>query len=219
MAVQKSRKTPSKRGMHRSHSALAAPARFHRPEERRNPFPSSDFARRILSRPQGARDQGGHRSREGRRIKPTTPGGRSAVGPPSTHPVAAPLHIAIDAMSGDRGPSICVPAAIAASLRISATCGSRWSAGRPISTARASRSRTCRTSRACIADQVVEMTDHPREALRRKKDSSMRRALDLVKARRRRCLRERGQHGRAHGDGAFRAQDAAGRRASGDRVA
>ena len=30
--------------------------------------------------------------------------------------------------------------------------------------------------------QVVEMTDHPREALRRKKDSSMRRALDLVKA-------------------------------------
>ncbi|MGD0503469.1 MAG: 50S ribosomal protein L32 [Steroidobacteraceae bacterium] len=26
MAVQKSRKTPSKRGMHRSHSALAAPA-------------------------------------------------------------------------------------------------------------------------------------------------------------------------------------------------
>jgi phosphate acyltransferase len=35
----------------------------------------------------------------------------------------------------------------------------------------------------CIfTTQVVEMTDHPREALRRKKDSSMRRALDLVKA-------------------------------------
>jgi glycerol-3-phosphate acyltransferase PlsX len=29
--------------------------------------------------------------------------------------------------------------------------------------------------------QVVEMSDHPREALRRKRDSSMRRALDLVK--------------------------------------
>jgi fatty acid/phospholipid biosynthesis enzyme len=26
------------------------------------------------------------------------------------------------------------------------------------------------------------MTDHPREALRRKKDSSMRRAIDLVKS-------------------------------------
>jgi glycerol-3-phosphate acyltransferase PlsX len=37
---------------------------------------------------------------------------------------------------------------------------------------------------SCLfASQVVEMTDHPRDALRRKKDSSMRRALDLVKAR------------------------------------
>jgi glycerol-3-phosphate acyltransferase PlsX len=36
---------------------------------------------------------------------------------------------------------------------------------------------------ACLfAADVVEMTDHPREALRRKKDSSMRRAIDLVKA-------------------------------------
>jgi phosphate acyltransferase len=34
-----------------------------------------------------------------------------------------------------------------------------------------------------FAAEIVEMTDHPREALRRKKDSSMRRALDLVKAR------------------------------------
>ena len=36
--------------------------------------------------------------------------------------------------------------------------------------------------RCLYASQIVEMTDHPREALRRKKDSSMRRALDLVKA-------------------------------------
>jgi glycerol-3-phosphate acyltransferase PlsX len=36
---------------------------------------------------------------------------------------------------------------------------------------------------SCLhAAEVVEMTDHPREALRRKKDSSMRRAIDLVKA-------------------------------------
>jgi len=36
---------------------------------------------------------------------------------------------------------------------------------------------------SCLfAADVVEMTDHPREALRRKKDSSMRRAIDLVKA-------------------------------------
>ena len=36
---------------------------------------------------------------------------------------------------------------------------------------------------SCLfAADVVEMSDHPREALRRKKDSSMRRAIDLVKA-------------------------------------
>jgi len=36
---------------------------------------------------------------------------------------------------------------------------------------------------SCVfAGEVVEMTDHPREALRRKKDSSMRRALDMVKS-------------------------------------
>ncbi|MDB6087091.1 MAG: phosphate:acyl-[acyl carrier protein] acyltransferase [Gammaproteobacteria bacterium] len=36
---------------------------------------------------------------------------------------------------------------------------------------------------SCLfAAEVVEMTDHPREALRRKKNSSMRRALDLVKS-------------------------------------
>src|SRR5471030_3098169 len=36
---------------------------------------------------------------------------------------------------------------------------------------------------SCLfANDVVEMTDHPRDALRRKKDSSMRRAIDLVKA-------------------------------------
>jgi phosphate acyltransferase len=36
---------------------------------------------------------------------------------------------------------------------------------------------------SCLfANDVVEMTDHPREALRRKKDSSMRRAIDMVKA-------------------------------------
>lgn len=33
-----------------------------------------------------------------------------------------------------------------------------------------------------FATEVVEMSDHPREALRRKKNSSMRRAIDLVKS-------------------------------------
>jgi glycerol-3-phosphate acyltransferase PlsX len=91
--------------------------------------------------------------------------------------VPALLHIAIDAMSGDRGPSVCVPAAFAAAREfpdVKFTLVGRQpelerSGARPANV------------ECLFASQVVEMTDHPREALRRKKDSSMRRALDLVK--------------------------------------
>jgi phosphate acyltransferase len=92
--------------------------------------------------------------------------------------VSALLHIAIDAMSGDGGPSVCVPAALAAAREfpdVKFTLVGRQ-ADLDLAGARPS-------NVACLfATQVVEMTDHPREALRRKKDSSMRRALDLVKA-------------------------------------
>jgi phosphate acyltransferase len=92
--------------------------------------------------------------------------------------VSALLHIAIDAMSGDCGPSVCVPAALAAAQAypdVKFTLVGRQS-DLDLAGARPS-------NVSCLnATQVVEMTDHPREALRRKKDSSMRRALDLVKA-------------------------------------
>ncbi len=96
------------------------------------------------------------------------------------------LNIAIDVMSGDRGPSICVPAALAAAR---ATPGVQFTLiGRQsdLQSAGAGAAGTAADSLpnvSCVfATEVVEMTDHPREALRRKKDSSMRRALDLVKA-------------------------------------
>jgi len=101
--------------------------------------------------------------------------------------VPSPIHIAIDAMSGDCGPSVCVPAALAAARAypdVRFTLIGRQDALEP---------RLGRGDRAagavpanleCLfASEVVEMADAPREALRRKKDSSMRRALDLVKAR------------------------------------
>jgi glycerol-3-phosphate acyltransferase PlsX len=95
--------------------------------------------------------------------------------------VSAPLHIAIDVMSGDRGPSVCVPAALAAATKHPdvrfTLVGRERDLNRELTGA----------LRANVgqlhAVDVVEMTDHPRDALRRKKDSSMRRALDLVKAR------------------------------------
>jgi phosphate acyltransferase len=91
--------------------------------------------------------------------------------------VPALLHIAIDAMSGDCGPSVCIPAALAAAREfpdvkftlVGSQSALERAGARPPNV------------ECLFASQVVEMTDHPREALRRKKDSSMRRALDLVK--------------------------------------
>jgi glycerol-3-phosphate acyltransferase PlsX len=93
--------------------------------------------------------------------------------------VTAPLHIAIDAMSGDRGPSVSVPAAVAAAHEFSDV---RFTLiGRQPDLERELGSRFPSNVTCLFAADVVEMTDHPREALRRKKDSSMRRAIDLVK--------------------------------------
>src|ERR1700722_4001522 len=83
-------------------------------------------------------------------------------------------------MSGDRGPSVSVPAAVAAAHEFSdvrfTLIGGRSELDRQLAAAQPA-------NVDCIyTTQVVEMTDHPREALRRKKDSSMRRALDLVKS-------------------------------------
>jgi len=94
--------------------------------------------------------------------------------------VSAPLHIAIDAMSGDRGPSVSVAAALAAArefrdVRFTLT-------GRQADLQRELAGAGLPNVSCLFATEVVEMTDHPREALRRKKDSSMRRAIDLVKA-------------------------------------
>lgn len=84
-------------------------------------------------------------------------------------------------MSGDRGPSTCVPAALAAAREFPDV---RFTLiGRQADLERETAAGRAATNISCVfATQVVEMSDHPREALRRKKDSSMRRALDMVKA-------------------------------------
>jgi len=93
--------------------------------------------------------------------------------------MSALLHIAIDAMSGDRGPSVCVPAALTAAREFKDV---RFTLiGREADLERESAGESAPNVSHLIAADVVEMTDHPREALRRKRDSSMRRAIDLVK--------------------------------------
>jgi glycerol-3-phosphate acyltransferase PlsX len=85
-------------------------------------------------------------------------------------------------MSGDRGPSVCVPAALAAARASPAV---RFTlVGREADLQRELTGGAAPANLSCLyAADVVEMTDHPRDALRRKKDSSMRRSLDLVKSR------------------------------------
>lgn len=83
-------------------------------------------------------------------------------------------------MSGDRGPSVSVPAAVAAAREFSDV---RFTLiGRQPDLERELGNSFPSNVSCLFAADVVEMTDHPREALRRKKDSSMRRAIDLVKA-------------------------------------
>ncbi len=98
----------------------------------------------------------------------------------------APFHIAIDAMSGDGGPSVCAPAAIAAAREfpdIRFTLIGRIAEIEPHLARARGEGGAPDNIELLHAQQVVEMSEHPREALRRKKDSSMRRALELVKSR------------------------------------
>ena len=85
-------------------------------------------------------------------------------------------------MSGDRGPAVCVPAAAAlARERPGLTL---ILVGQPERIAEELRTRGFASGERLqihAASQVVDMDEHPREALRRKKDSSMRQAVELVK--------------------------------------
>lgn len=94
-----------------------------------------------------------------------------------------PITIAVDAMGGDHGPGVTVPAALAAlkqdgDLRI--VLVGQGDALRPLLGNGASSAGERLTVRE--ATQVVGMDEKPQDALRRKKDSSMRVAIDLVKA-------------------------------------
>jgi phosphate acyltransferase len=97
-------------------------------------------------------------------------------------PSAAPLTIAIDAMGGDHGPRVVVPAALSVlaeqtDIRV-ILVGQEPIIG-PLVTQRNS----AFAERLYVhnATQVVDMGEKPQDALRKKKDSSMRVAIDLVK--------------------------------------
>ena len=96
--------------------------------------------------------------------------------------MADPVTIAVDAMSGDIGVDVTVPAALSM-LRSNdklhlVLVGKKELIEPVLGKAGASNGRL----RVHDAREVVQMDDHPADAMRKKKDSSMRVAIDLVKA-------------------------------------
>ena len=91
------------------------------------------------------------------------------------------ITIAIDAMGGDHGPPVTVPAALDFLVRRPAASvilvGLQQAIDAELSKARPARERVLVRN----ASQVVEMHEPPAQALRGKKDSSMRVAINLVK--------------------------------------
>jgi len=90
--------------------------------------------------------------------------------------------IAVDVMSGDRGAATCVPAAVQL-LRERADVALILVGDPQVIDAELRTQDQGLHARLSVqpASQVVGMDEPPREAVRRKKDSSMRRAIDLVK--------------------------------------
>jgi phosphate acyltransferase len=92
--------------------------------------------------------------------------------------VASPITIAVDAMGGDIGAAVCVPATLQF-LRdqpeVTAVLVGQREVIEPLIPPGTDR------VRVHDARQIVSMDEAPAEALRRKKDSSMRVAIDLVK--------------------------------------
>ncbi|MDH4022880.1 MAG: phosphate acyltransferase PlsX [Gammaproteobacteria bacterium] len=96
--------------------------------------------------------------------------------------MAGPITIAVDAMSGDTGAEICVPASIEF-VRQQPGVRILLVGQREIIEALATTARGGLPAGVEIHDarEIVAMSERPADALRKKKDSSMRVAVDLVK--------------------------------------
>ena len=93
MAVQQNKKSPSKRGMHRAHSALTSPPLAVEPVTGEAHLRHHISPNGYLPRQAGRQDQG-RANRSARQA------------------VAMPVTVAVDAMGGDHGPSVTLAAAL-----------------------------------------------------------------------------------------------------------
>jgi glycerol-3-phosphate acyltransferase PlsX len=90
--------------------------------------------------------------------------------------------IAVDAMGGDHGPSVTVPAALDFLAAASNAAVVLVGQAAPLEAALAkARPQLRERVSVRVASEIVDMNEPPADALRRKKDSSMRVAINLVK--------------------------------------
>lgn len=101
----------------------------------------------------------------------------------STLAISRPITIAVDAMGGDHGPAVTVPACLDALVREAELRIVLVGLGDPIKALLRDGAQRF-GDRVVIreASQIITMDEKPQDALRKKKDSSMRVAIDLVKA-------------------------------------
>ena len=114
------------------------------------------------------------------------------------------ITIALDAMGGDNGPSVCVPAAQEMCKRypnLQLILVGRKENIEPLLNGASSSDRI----RIVDAREVVAMDEPPADALRKKKNSSLRVSIDLVKS-------GEAEHRCADGDGAVCAENPSGYR-------
>lgn len=104
------------------------------------------------------------------------------------------MHIAIDAMGGDHGPSVIVPGALAGARRHNV---SLLLVGKKpeVDAALAAQDTTGVDVEVVDASQTIDMEDHPAQAVRRKTDSSINIALRLVKEGRAQAMMSAGNSG------------------------
>jgi glycerol-3-phosphate acyltransferase PlsX len=90
--------------------------------------------------------------------------------------------IALDSMGGDHGPEVCIPAGLSLMRAVPGLQIIFVGQRERIEPLAADASDLADRFRIHNATQIVEMDEPPADALRKKKDSSMRVAIDLVKA-------------------------------------
>ena len=177
MAVQQNKKSPSKRGMHRAHDSLPTPAARGRADHRRSAPAPPHQPQRLLPRQEGRQDQG-------RRVAAASARRDGASRDARLHAHPHAVTVAVDAWAATTARRSRCRRRSQFLDEHARRARDRWSACERADRRRRSRSRARPRASALTVHAASEVVDDGRaagDALRSKKDSSMRVAINLVK--------------------------------------